>query len=79
VALSRGASSPVWVSRVSHGVRVTADEEGVEAAAFTEVIGTGAAMPPEDEMDFTLDRPFLFVLESASGLPLFVGVVNNVE
>lgn len=74
-----GASSPVWVSRVSHGVRVTADEEGVEAAAFTEVIGTGAAMPPEDEMDFTLDRPFLFVLESASGLPLFVGIVNNVE
>ncbi len=67
------------VSEASHAARVKVDEEGVEAAAFTEVIGTGAAMPPEDEMDFTLDRPFLFVLESASGLPLFVGVVNNVE
>lgn len=37
----------------------------------------GAAMPPDEEIDFTLDRPFIFVLESYLGLPLFVGVVNQ--
>ena len=36
----------------------------------------GSGMPPEDEVDFTLDRPFLFVLTSAAGQPLFAGVVN---
>ena len=36
-----------------------------------------AAMPPEDEMDFTLDRPFLFVITNAGGLPLFAGIVNH--
>ena len=36
----------------------------------------GAAVPPEKEVYFTLDRPFLFVLTSHDGLPLFTGVVN---
>ncbi len=30
-------------------------------------------MPPEEEVDFTLDRPFLFVITGEDGLPLFVG------
>ena len=34
-------------------------------------------MPTEDEIDFVLDRPFLFVITGAQGLPLFVGVVNQ--
>ena len=34
-------------------------------------------MPPEDEVDFTLDRPFLFLLTSSQGQPLFAGVVNQ--
>ena len=37
----------------------------------------GAAMPPDEEVDFILDRPFLFVIESHDGLPLFVGTVNT--
>jgi hypothetical protein len=28
-------------------------------------------------MDFTLDRPFLFCVESRDGLPLFAGIVNE--
>jgi len=34
-------------------------------------------MPPKDEVDFVLDRPFLFVLTGTDGMPLFVGVVND--
>ena len=36
-----------------------------------------AAMPPEDEVDFVLDRPFLFVLTNEDGLPLFAGIVEQ--
>ena len=41
------------------------------------MLNCGSAMPPDDEIDFVLDRPFLFVIESNDGLPLFVGVVNE--
>ena len=62
------------LSKVSQTARVTIDEMGVIAAAYTELL-CGAGMPPEDTMDFKLDRPFLFVIEKAE-VPLFVGVVN---
>ncbi len=66
-----------YVDSVQHAARVSIDEEGVSAAAFTVIQRCGAAMPPEEEIDFTLDRPFLFVIESNDGLPLFAGVVNQ--
>ena len=66
-----------YIRSVDHSVRLTVDEEGVSAAAYTEMMMYGAAMPPDEEIDFTLDRPFIFVLESYLGLPLFVGVVNQ--
>ena len=68
---------PVAVSEVRHGARVIADETGVTAAAYTEMMLSGAAMPPEDEMDFVLDRPFLFAVMSDDNMPLFVGIVNR--
>lgn len=66
----------VFLSDVSHSARVKIDEEGVEAAAMT-IMKYGAGAPPEDEVDFVLDRPFIFVITNADGLPMFVGVVNN--
>lgn len=58
--------------------RVKIDEEGVEAAAYTEIVCADSAMmevPPTVEMD--LDRPFLFVIFDNSNVPLFVGTVNT--
>ena len=66
-----------WLDRVNHGARVKIDEEGVTAAAYTEMLLAGAAMPPKDEIDFILDRPFIFVITGSDGLPLFIGTVNN--
>lgn len=66
-----------YVSGVTHAARVTIDEDGVTAGAFTVIDRAGAAMPPEEEIDFTLNRPFLFVITSQDNLPLFAGVVNN--
>lgn len=66
-----------WLDSVSHAARVAIDEEGVTAAAYTVMLMCGSAMPPEEEMDFILDRPFLFVITSRDNLPLFAGVVRN--
>lgn len=65
------------VSQVKHGVRVAVDEEGVTAAAYTVMPMEGTAVPPEEQVDFVLDRPFLFCLTSPDGLPLFAGTVAN--
>ena len=66
----------IYVTQATHAARVAVDEEGVTAAAFTAMAMGGSGMP-EDEVDFTLDRPFLFVLTSSQGQPLFAGVVNQ--
>ena len=65
------------VSSIDHAVRVAINEKGVTAAAFTWIPAAGAAPPPETEINFVLDRPFLFVVESRDGLPVFAGIVNT--
>lgn len=70
------SDSPVYVSAVNQSVRVEIDEKGVKAATYIEIPGAGSAMPPEEIIDFVLDRPFVFVI-SKGNLPLFTGVVNN--
>lgn len=67
----------IWVDKVEHGVRVVADEDGVKAAAFTVEDEVGGIMPPEEKVDFVLDRPFMFVIRIGDGLPMFIGIVEN--
>ena len=64
------------VSQAKHAARVKIDETGVEAAAYTVMMTAGAALP-QDEIDFVLDRPFLFTIHSDTGITLFAGVVNH--
>lgn len=66
-----------YLNSVQHAARVAIDEEGVTAAAYTSMLVCGAGAPLEEEIDFVLDRPFLFVITSRADLPLFAGVVNN--
>lgn len=69
---------PAFVSQIKHAARVVIDEEGIEAAAYTVILSDTSAMPIDgQEVDFVLDRPFLFVITSSDGLPLFTGVVNE--
>ena len=70
----------IYVSKAQHDVRVTVDEDGVEAAAFTVMAMSGAGAPADEveEIDFTVDRPFLFAIMSDDNLPLFAGVVNQI-
>lgn len=69
----------ISLSEATHGARVTIDEEGCTATAFTVMMASGSAMQPEDEIDFVVDRPFIFVITSDVGMPLFVGVVNQIN
>lgn len=68
--------APAYVTGATHSARVMIDEEGCTAAAFTLML-CGSGMPPEDEVDFVLNRPFLFMITSETGLPLFIGIVNS--
>ena len=67
----------IFLSQAKHAARVAIDEEGVIAAAYTVMAAAGAAMPPEERVEFTLDRPFLFAVTGESGEVLFAGIVNT--
>ncbi len=67
----------VYLSSIRQATRVAIDEEGVTAASFVEMMKAGAALPPEEEMDFVLDRPFVFVVTGYDQVPLFMGVVQQ--
>lgn len=58
---------------------MTLDENGVEAAAITVSFEGGLLRPPENEIDFLLNRPFLYAVMSEKGIPLLVGVYHLPE
>ena len=68
--------TPAFLSSVRQTARVKVDEEGVEAAAFTEMAVCTSSLPV-GEVEMTLDRPFIFAIYDANSLPLFVGTVQN--
>lgn len=76
--LSALTSLDAYLSGARQLARVTADEEGVEAAAVTILtMDATSAMPDPEPMVMDLDRPFLFVIR-CGGVPLFVGTVNQI-
>jgi serpin B len=67
---------PLQISAVVHKAYVDVGEEGTEAAAATAVVMRTLALVRKPPPDVTLvfDRPFLFaIVETTSGLPLFLG------
>ena len=67
---------PVYLDSINQDTRVVIDEEGVTAASYILLeFGAGAAMPPDEIIDFVLDRPFVYAITSDQ-IPLFVGTVN---
>lgn len=67
------------ISSVFQGTRITVNEEGAKASAFTEAdMEKMAETQPEEpkELIFKLNRPFIFALQY-KGVPLFMGIVAN--
>ena len=73
---SHGWNVPAYISEVRQGTAFSVDENGVEAAAYTEISmnETAALVEPEPPLEMRLDRPFLYGVRSADGTLLFVGV-----
>ena len=68
---------PVYLDSINQDTRVTMDEDGVVAASYMVLeFGAGAMAPPDEIIDFVLDRPFVFAITTQS-VPMFVGTVNN--
>ena len=72
-------AAPLRIGAVAHKAYVDVDEQGTEAAAATAmVIRALAAMRPPPAVTMVVDRPFLFaIVDSTTGLPLFLGQVSH--
>lgn len=65
------------ISKVRQQAHIATDENGLEAAAFTQIVAARGMPPEEETFDMKLDRPFIFAVYSKNGVPLFTGVVAN--
>jgi serpin B len=65
-----------FISNVKQQTHIAINEDGVEAAAFTQINCCGSALPKNEVAEMILNRPFIFALKSNDRL-LFMGVVNN--
>ena len=63
------------LSKVQHAARVTIDENGCTAAAFTMMMVDAGAMLPDQSLEMNLNRPFAFVILNNADVPLFIGTV----
>lgn len=70
------ADADLMITRVKQANKIKLDEKGVEAAAVTTVeMGETSAPIPSEPVEIKLDRPFVYVIESQEGVPLFIGTM----
>lgn len=68
----------LYVSNIHQEATVSIDEDGGEAAAYTQIGICDSAYNPDAKLyDMILDRPFIFAITDKDETPLFVGVLNN--
>ena len=67
----------IYVSDIHHAARAAADEKGIKAAAYTVILAPAACEPPEEHVEFILDRPFIFMIRSSAGQPVIAAAVNS--
>jgi serine protease inhibitor len=71
-----GIRQDIFISRVLHKAVIEVNEKGSEAAAATVVEMLETAAMPEEPVEFTVNRPFFFVIaDDRSGSILFMGKV----
>ena len=70
---------PIEIDEVRHGTRVSIDEEGVTGMSYTVIeFGANSAAPAaKDEIDFFVDRPYIFAITGEDGSVMFIGVINQ--
>lgn len=68
------SDSELAVSALQQYARLIMNEDGVEAAAVTFSPVGSLPRSMEDNIDFTLNRPFLYAVMSEKSIPLFIGM-----
>lgn len=66
------------ISAIKQDARIIADEDGVKAAAYTEIsFETTGALVEIEQVTFALDRPFIYAVIADDGTIVFMGVCQN--
>jgi len=69
----------LFLSRVLHKSFIDVNERGTKAGAVT-AVGVAATAAPPPEKHVVLNRPFVYaIVDNATKLPLFMGVLASVE
>ena len=72
----------LYIDRVLHKTHIEVDRTGTKAAAVTAVVMTSESCVMEEETPphVILDRPFVYaIIDTNTGLPIFLGTVNTVQ
>lgn len=69
----------LFISDIFHKTFIEIDEKGTEAAAASAVLmAEGSAHKPEEIVDFTIDRPFIYAIQDAkTGTCFFLGTITD--
>lgn len=73
--------NPLYVSEFKHAARVKIDEKSVTAAAYTviEIKEESKMLDEIEEIDFIVNRPFIFIINNRQGLPIFTGIIKTIS
>lgn len=78
---SQGPQDVTYISDVLHKTYIELDKNGTKAAAVTAVIVDKATSTPEQQYKKVhLDHPFVYaIVDYETGLPLFLGIVRDLQ
>ena len=77
-----GEDLNVWIGKIIHKTHIEVDRNGTKAAAATivEMRAEGCAAEPPEPKEIYLDRPFVYaIVDTETGLPMFLGCQNYME
>lgn len=68
-----------YISEITHEAKVTINEEGCEAAAYTIISMSAASAAPDSKKPviFELNRPFFYYISDKNNTPVFSGIIND--
>lgn len=77
-ALATSENGNIYCSNVQQKCFIDVSRNGTKAAAVTWAEMTEGAAEPIEPVNIFLDRPFVYaIVDNATGLPLFMGIVSN--
>lgn len=79
--LGKSQNGNIYISTVLQKTFIQVDEKGTKAGAATVVmIADGCAIADPEPKSVVLDRPFVYmIVDNETGLPVFLGAVNNID